>query len=75
MIYFGIVHQADFVLYSVFIWGIDLLIRYLLTSRKVTISAELIAGDVIQLRFNKKIAYHSGQYVFVMIPTLAGLRF
>lgn len=74
MIYFGIVHQADFVLYSVFIWGIDLLIRYILTSRKITISAELIAGDVIQLKFNKKIAYHPGQYVFFMIPVLGVLE-
>eukprot|EP01032_Pedospumella_encystans_P024460 gene24460-27666_t len=70
MVVFAIIHGAMFVLYSIIIFGVDLIIRYLLNSRRVKFTAELKAGNVVQVTFEKRWDYRPGQFVFVMIPAL-----
>jgi NADPH oxidase len=70
LVYFAIVHGAGFVLYSIIIFAVDLIIRFFFHSRRMKISVEKKAGNVVQITFEKRHNYHAGQYVFLMIPAL-----
>ncbi len=70
LVVFAFIHGALFVLYSIIIFAVDLLIRYLLNSRRVKFTAERKAGNVVQVTFEKRWDYRPGQFVFVMIPAL-----
>jgi len=70
LVVFAIIHGAMFVLYSIIIFGVDLLIRFILSARRTKLSIEKKAGDVVSITFEKRWNYHPGQFVFVMIPAL-----
>jgi hypothetical protein len=71
---FAIIHGATFVWVSVIIFAADLAIRYIMSSRRVMLTAEAKEGDVVQLTFDKKFNHRPGQYAFLMIPALGVLE-
>jgi hypothetical protein len=69
------VHNANILAWAMVYWGFDLLVRYVLTVKKVQATAELLPADVVRIRFPKKFDYSPGQYCFIMIPSLSILQF
>jgi predicted ferric reductase len=54
MVYFAVMHGASFVLFAAIALGCDLLLRYVLTPRRVMISASCQPGSVVEISFDKK---------------------
>jgi len=74
MTYVAIKHECIFFLYATIIWAIDIIIRYILTSRRVMIHMKSVTSDITMVRIDKKIYHQAGQYVFLMIPSLGVLQ-
>jgi len=70
LVVFAIIHGAMFVLYSIIIFGVDLLIRFVLSTRRTKLTIEKKAGELVSITFEKRWNYHPGQFVFLMIPGL-----
>jgi predicted ferric reductase len=70
LIYFAIVHEALFVAWAAIALGVDLAVRYILHTHRITVTIQPKGGDIVQVSFPKKFSYRPGQYVFLMIPAL-----
>lgn len=64
------IHGAAFFGASGIVWGADLLLRYVITLKRIQAQAILLPGGVVKLQFKKCFDYAAGQYCFVMIKTL-----
>jgi ferredoxin-NADP reductase len=64
--------SAKFFTFAVIFWIVDLVLRYIITQHKEVVSASILAGDVIRLKFkkDKDFSYKPGQYVFLLIPDI-----
>ena len=67
---FAFSHGCDIFPYAIIFWGGDLVLRYIITQRRIEMQAEALAGDVVRLSFPKRFEYEPGQYCFVMIPSI-----
>jgi len=74
MTYAAVQHNALLILLSTIIWAVDLIIRYILTSRRVMIHMKSVTSEITMVRIDKKIYHQAGQYVFLMIPSLGVLQ-
>ena len=61
-------HHNNVIIYVAgILWLIDLLFRYVFTSRKVSCTATLLPGEVVRLKFPECFRYEAGQYCFLNI--------
>jgi NADPH oxidase len=67
--------SARYFAYAAGFWVLDLMLRYVLTRHKVVMSASLLPGGLIRLRYKKVSSYKAGQYVFLMVPALSRVEF
>jgi NADPH oxidase len=68
---FALMHEAGFLAFCYGVWMADLFLRYILTLKKSTnVSAIVLDAGVICLTIPKEFEYKSGQYCFIMIPSL-----
>jgi len=72
--YVAILHHTYFFLYATMLWAVDMIVRYILTSRKVIIHIKNVTSDITMVSIDSKINYRAGQYVFLMIPSLGVLQ-
>jgi predicted ferric reductase len=75
LIYFAIVHQALYVAWAAIGLGVDLAVRFLLRTHRVSATIQSKGGGIVQVSFDKKFTYQPGQYVFLMIPALGVHQF
>lgn len=71
MMHFG----AKYFTYACAFWVLDLLLRYVITQNKVVMSASVLPGDVIRLKYKKTTPYRPGQYVFILIPEIHRIEY
>eukprot|EP00388_Colpodella_angusta_P001400 GDKJ01004485.1.p1 GENE.GDKJ01004485.1~~GDKJ01004485.1.p1 ORF type:complete len:568 (-),score=40.25 GDKJ01004485.1:1338-3041(-) len=59
------------------VWGVDLLLRYVLCKHKVSAKLQALPGNVVKISFPKtfKFKYSAGQYCFLMIPQISLYQF
>jgi len=74
MTYAAVVHNAVFILYASVVWAVDMIVRNILTSRKVIIRIKNVTSDITMVSIDSKMNYRAGQYVFLMIPSLGVLQ-
>jgi NADPH oxidase len=74
MTYAAVQHNASLILFSTIIWAVDMIVRYILTSRKVMIHIKTVTSDIIMVSIDRKMNYRAGQYIFLMIPSLGVLQ-
>ena len=74
MTYAAVKHNAVFILYASVVWAVDMIVRYILTSRKVIIRIKNVTSDITMVSIDNKMNYRAGQYVFLMIPSLGVLQ-
>jgi hypothetical protein len=75
LIPFGFLHYAKVYQYVCLVWFADILLRYVVTMRKVSAVATLLPGDVIRIKFANCFKYHCGQYCFLMVKQISPFDF
>jgi NADPH oxidase 2 len=60
------IHGAKLFGASIAVWGVDLVIRYILMQRKVTARVSFAGKSVLKIEFDKIFSYYPGQYCFLM---------
>mmetsp|Transcript_34106 Transcript_34106/g.75166 ORF Transcript_34106/g.75166 Transcript_34106/m.75166 type:complete len:609 (-) Transcript_34106:208-2034(-) len=71
----GIIHgAATELIISIILWSLDLLLRYVLLPKKVTLKATPLPGGITELVFDKRFNYRPGQYVFIMVPAVSAVQ-
>jgi NAD(P)H-flavin reductase len=71
MLHFG----AMFFTFAGIFWIIDLVLRYIITQHKEVVSASILPGDVIRLKFKKTFNYKPGQYIFLLVPDVHRIEY
>jgi hypothetical protein len=68
--------KAQYFGYTSALWGLDILIRYIIRGRKV-VGAKIhhLPGDVMKISFEKCFAYNAGQYCFLRIADVDPIEF
>ena len=74
MTYFAVQRNTTIILFATILWAVDLIVRYILTSRRVMVNIKNVTDDITMVCIDKKIKYQAGQYVFLMIPSLGVLQ-
>lgn len=72
----GLMHfSAKFFSLACIAWALDLMLRYIITQRKVSVKATLLPGNVLRLTFPKCFSYKAGQYAFLMFPPVSRFEY
>lgn len=76
LIPFALAHEASIMALGSFIWALDLIFRYGLSTSRVEALLEVLPADVIRISYPKaNFNYNAGQYCFIMIPELSMFEF
>lgn len=59
-------HSATFFPIAGAVWACDLLLRYLITLKKVTAEATVLPGNVVKIQFPKMFAYQPGILLYIL---------
>lgn len=75
LIPFGLMHYSKIYQYVCLVWFVDILLRYVVTMRKISTVATLLPGDVVRIKFDNCFKYSCGQYCFLMIKEISPFDF
>jgi hypothetical protein len=69
------IHSAFFFPLSIIVWAIDVILRYVITLKKVEMQATLLPGRIVKLSMPKTFAYSPGQYCFLQVKGLSAVEY
>ena len=68
-------HGAKAIIWTVIVWGIDILFRYYFGAHKVEADITLLADNVMKISFKKPFDYAPGQFCFLAAPGLSHFQY
>lgn len=68
-------HGARSIIWTVIVWGLDILFRYYFGAHKVEAEITLLSDDVMKISFKKAFDYSPGQYCFLAVPALSHFQY
>ena len=68
-------HGAKSIIWTVIVWGLDMLFRYYFGAHKVEADITLLSDDVMKISFKKAFDYSPGQYCFLAVPALSHFQY
>ena len=68
-------HGAKSIIWTVIVWGLDILFRYYFGAHKVEAEITLLSDDVMKISFKKAFDYSPGQYCFLAVPALSHFQY
>ena len=71
----GYRHGARALVYTVIVWGVDVLARVFFGLHKTEADVTALPNDVVKISFKRKFNYSPGQYCFVSVPALSHFQF